>query len=725
MNTVSSSDYVRLMVPWLKPLPEYWRESPANPGYRFYGTGESAHWPTQSNLNVAAALAVLADEPDLDAFAPSMSRGEIRRFALDFFRYALATHKSNKCVVATDGDYWGNHWIAVLGLERAAHGINALEPHLTDDDRRMYRNVRLSEAKFILDDYAVVAGTSAEGRNHPESNIWSGCFLYRTAFDIPDAPERAAMLEKATRFLVAGISIPSDSQSTAAYDGHTVKDLFVGANFTENFSLDHHGYMNVGYSIISMSNLAMALYNFRERGQTMPPALLHNVGKLWDVLRNFIFPDGRLLRIGGDTRSRYTYCQCYAVPVFIMAADLLHDPDAVAMEKRWLRQVKTEMSYSGNGSCYSRRLAPLIDMSPYYGRRLESDHILSLSYGAYWRRKFDLPSRSPVRKAMPFAWKDDFHGAACIRTDRTVRSWVRVAGQGPTGLCVPLGKSDMAEWQSNLSGCAEGNLMAPGASRSRVVLFTGGFLYSGVSDHTEVGQIGEGEGQYPVVRVQTAAAALPDGKTLLVVQRGRMIKDATLRFVYSMNCLVPNDVFNHFRRTVATSQSTSILSGTHRTDEVIDTRSTHVNIDDCLSLFSLKAKTTIKIVRESEQNIRLKRAFPIPTSLYAERFCLSVSRKTSRHRIGDLLFDEAFAASADVDAAATASCAPGKFTCGNDGLRQAVFTAFDGKTYSLTANFGDDAATAAHLRAMDLETGIPRTQTTVDPGCACVLQIME
>jgi hypothetical protein len=53
-----------------------------------------------------------------------------------------------------------------------------------------------------------------------------------------------------------------------------------------------------------------------------------------------------------------------------------------------------------------------------------------------------------------------------------------------------------------------------------------------------------------------------------------------------------------------------------------------------------------------------------------------------------------------------------------------VFTAFDGKTYILAANFGDDAAAAAHPRSIDLETGIPRTQTTLDPGCACVLQVM-
>ena len=722
MKAIASSDYLRLMAPWLAALPGCTRTSPFDPSYRFYGTGESAHWPIQSNLNVAAALAVLADAPDLEALRPAMTREAIRTYAIDFLRYALATHKSNGRVAATDGQHWGNHWIAVLGLERAAHGINALEPWLTDDDRAMIRNVHLSEAKFILDEYEPVAGMSHTGRNHPESNIWSGAFLYRTAFDIPDAPDRDAMLEKAARFMIAGICVPSDAQSEVVYGGLKVKDLHAGANFTENYSLDHHGYMNVGYSVICLSNLAMAWYNFRERGQTPPPEFLHHAADLWRILRNFVFPDGRLLRIGGDTRSRYTYCQCYAVPMFIFAADVLGDADAPAFEKRWLAQVRAEMAYSRDGTCFSRRLAPLARMSLFYGLRLESDHILSLSYGAYWRRKFKLPSVVRDAAPAPVAWQDDFHGAACVRTGRTVRSWVRAGGQGTTGLCVPLDRSDMAEWQGNLSGFAEGNLSMAGASRGTVAPFDGGFLYAGESELVETGQIGEGEGQYPIVWFQTAAAALPDGKTLLVLQRGSMIKDASLNDVYSLNCLVPNDVFNRFRRTLWTPSGTSVLSGARRKDAIDDTGADRLNIDGCLSLFSLTPQATLKIVRQRDQNIRIRRGFPIPGSLYADRFCLTASHEWRRRLAGEVLFDEAYAAAADVDASATAASPGGSFETMSGGLRRAVFTGFDGRTYLLLANFGSMPLAVDHAEATDLATGASGVRTLLEPAAACVLR---
>ena len=109
MKAIASSDYLRLMAPWLAALLGCTRTSPFDPSYRFYGTGESAHWPIQSNLNVAAALAVLAEAPDLEALRPAMTREAIRACAIDFLRYALATHKSNGRVAATDGQHWGTH----------------------------------------------------------------------------------------------------------------------------------------------------------------------------------------------------------------------------------------------------------------------------------------------------------------------------------------------------------------------------------------------------------------------------------------------------------------------------------------------------------------------------------------------------------------------------------------------------------------------------------------
>ena len=58
MKDFTARNYLELMVPWLRILPSLLRHSDTG---TWYGTGESDHWPVQSNMNVCAALAVMAD----------------------------------------------------------------------------------------------------------------------------------------------------------------------------------------------------------------------------------------------------------------------------------------------------------------------------------------------------------------------------------------------------------------------------------------------------------------------------------------------------------------------------------------------------------------------------------------------------------------------------------------------------------------------------------------
>ena len=349
--------------------------------------------------------------------------------------------------------------------------------------------------------------------------------------------------------------------------------------------------------VICLSNLAMLHFNFKELGQEAPPELYLHAEDLWKVVKHFIFPDGRLLRIGGDTRARYTYCQCYAIPMWLMAADVFHDRDAARFEQNWLNIVRREMDDNGDGACYTRRLDKLGKISYYYFCRLESDHILSLSYGAYWRRKFTLPQPAELPDRKPAVWEDDFHDAAMIRTGSTVRSWVKAGAQGPTGLCVPLNRSDMAEWQGNLNGVLTGNNIAADFRKGEQKTFPGGFFYTGSAGLVERLPMGEGEERYLIAEHQSASAALPDGKTLLVAERCVMKKEATLHRVLSLNLELPNDVFNGFRRHFRSEEFDAVLTMPEGKGEVIDTRSRALNIDNCLTVRLLSGGESLKIVR--------------------------------------------------------------------------------------------------------------------------------
>ena len=57
---------------------------------------------------------------------------------------------------------------------------------------------------------------------------------------------------------------------------------------------------------------------------------------------------------------------------------------------------------------------------------------------------------------------EDVFGATMVRDENRIASWVWASGKRPNGLCVPPNRSDMAEWQHNLSGeLATSNIPLP------------------------------------------------------------------------------------------------------------------------------------------------------------------------------------------------------------------------------------------------------------------------
>ena len=80
--------------------------------------------------------------------------------------------------------------------------------------------------------------------------------------------------------------------------------------------------------------------------------------ELWKLIRSCTFSDGRLLRIGGDSRARYCYCQDYALPMWALIEDFF-DEDCSELEIGWLKILKKETDVNGDGS------VNLLDVSHY------------------------------------------------------------------------------------------------------------------------------------------------------------------------------------------------------------------------------------------------------------------------------------------------------------------------------------------------------------------------
>jgi len=676
-----------------------------------YGSGFTS-WGIQTNLKAFAAFAVLAEAPDLDASRTGVSRDELRRHALAMLRFALETH-SQGSFHCTDGTKWGvgspGSFTAVLGLERAMHGVEAIRGHLTCEDKELMRRVLCAEADGLVDDHEIVAGRIQS--NCPESNMWNGAFLHRVAILYPEASRASEYREKGTRFLANSISVAADAVSAEILDGKLLSEWHVGDNFFESFACNHHGYLNVGYMVICLSNAAMLYLACREKDVEPPPALFHHLRELWDLVKLCTAPDGRLIRIGGDTRVPYCYCQDYTIPTWLMAADLFGDADCPGFEKEWLAQVGKEVVLNGDGSYLAARCRELRDRSPVYYTRLESDRAVTLSMGAYWRRRLALPAAiGPERRRMEVCgrWRDPYHGAFLDRGRRRMASWVWRAAEPPQGLCLPPARSDLAAWPRN---CA-GEVLGVGARNSCVARkdnpsrfspdfggesFEGGFLTCGRITTFSQGMM-EGMPDHALAVTHIAFAALPDDRTVMAMQYA-VAPDARVYILAVKGLLlrIPNDVFNGNCRTYYGDKQTWELEGVGSKRGVLDTGSNWLNVDDSLSVIGVYGAEALCLYRPGKRQLAI-RDTDVGT-LYADEVCYPCDLGLRSVDADAALFDIAFVLQSDVSHQQTAEYAGGAGcmkldVAGSAGLRAMAAKDLAGRLHVMVANFGEEAVAA-------------------------------
>jgi hypothetical protein len=680
--TSIGKEYLTMLREWAEAMRPYLFTPADRPDLTYYGDGTNG-WGTQTNQKALAALAALATLPGGEPkWIPT---------ALAMLRYSLESHLVGSYHLSDGEDMkWGHTWISPLGVERMMFGVDLLLPYMTEDDRALLRRMLISEADWHLTDWPVRAGLV--DWNFPESNMWNGALLLRTASLYPDCPNAAAYVDRGTDFLVNAVSVPSTSQEKTVYEGKTAAERFVGANFFESYATDHHHYMNVGYMVITLSNASMLYFHYRTRGLPVPPVLLHNLERLWQLVKSFLYEDGRLLRIGGDTRIRYCYCQDYLLQTLNMAADLWGE-ETDGWERGWIGQLMKERTYNGDGSFLSRRAEIFVERSPLYYTRLESDRASCIAFSAVHRHLFSDFAEPAGRREIPplTVWSDAYHGSYLVREPGRYAAFTWRGAEGPSALCLPPEDSSLAEWKLNLTGAVTGN----GSEENANMLsfggrsFIGGFLtWGSYVSHTR-GLLEEQIREEDTVRTQLVCAALPDGKTMIVMQYARAVKNCHITSASPLHLNIPNDVFNGFSRTYTESEG-------------------RVTVDGRMTVIPAYGGR-LKILRPPYRQIGIRASqwvYPTRGFLHADEISMDPIETPVFLAAGQIAFD--------IGAAVTLS--RGGFAAGSairavrDGthplLRGVTYTADDGTAYTVLANFGEtDAEAVIGGRAVTVPAG--------------------
>lgn len=725
---------LELLRGWSAYAESYWYPIPGHPDLGCFGTGYDHNWGIQTNLKYVGAMAALGVlGPRLGVLPEGDAARAVAR-ALAALRYDLRTHLSGD-LVRMDGGSWGHGWITGLGIERAMFGVYLLDAHLADEDRAALRRVLCSEADWLLDEYEVVGDLwGHSGRNRPESNMWNGALLWRAAVSYPDHPRAGRWRERAHRFLVNAISVPADAADDRLVAGRPIRERHVGANYFPHYSLDHHAYTNVGYSVVTLSNAAMLHYDLSCLGLEAPESLYHHNADLWAVVRRTVFADGRLARIGGDSRVRYAYCQEYLLPVLIYAADHLGDREAVALIGAQVELIRGEYDWSGDGSFYGRRLAPLAHANPYYHSRLESDRAAVLGMAATYLAHLtdrgrplsgaaDAAGRDAFERSVAGGWCEPEHGAALHRSPTRLAAYAWRAHGLTQGTCQPPDNGHLAEWHQNLTGVVRflgddgvirgGQTTHRRLERQRIEPFDGGFLtYGAVTEGLDLA-IDEGwRGEQPALH-QVVFAALPDGHTVIGLEHCRTLGNRC--YVVELKGLhlnVPNDLYNACRRELTTAQGNLVLESPPDREEVLGLGSAWANVDGRVGAVGLYGAEKLAVHRTPWR--RGGRYH----SLHVEELCWPCAVTGGAHPVDPhtTLLDVGWAVLSSVTAEETGAFARSTAAFCGDGehpdVRWVRVAGRDGRAYAVVANVGPRAVAyplapllGAHRRATDLAGG--------------------
>lgn len=713
----TTADFITLLQPWPRLARQYFWNDPARPDLGCFGTGYNS-WGVQTNQKFLGAMGVLGTCAELDEGVAGMRREEIIDLARRALRFSLATHVSgdHHC---SDGTQWGHTWISALGVERMLHGVAAMDEHLTDDDRADLRRMLCSESDWLLD--YQIQGTlwAKDGGNKPESNIWNGAIMTRAALMYPDEPHAADWMEKAHCFFINGISVPADATDETVVAGKPVRERHIGPNFFPHYALDHHGYLNVGYMVICLSNIAMLHYGLRQLGLTVPESLYWHAGDLWALVRELIFDNGRLLRMGGDSRQRYCYCQDYLLPTLAWCADFFGDERAGHFEQRALEMIRTEQQFNADGSFLSRRLETIRNANPYYYTRLESDKAVVLSMNAAWRGLAEAStsrgvSDTPCREESaqtPVSWHEPEHGAIFVKSPRRFASWSWRAREAPQGLCLPPAEAHLAEWCENMGG----RVRVAGEQGLRSVLrhqeqpFEGGFITTGEMADTAKAYFGEGWTYPAVVTHQLAVAALPDDRTMIVLEHSAAPIRTYLTEVKGLKLNVPNDLFNGLKRRYAAAGGETVAQG--EGSGITGLGGNWANVEGRIGMAGIYGADEVSLYQAGR-----RRASGYEDSLYYDELCAPCRTGLWDEPAGAVVLDCGNVVLSGADAAETAAVAGGveRLEAGEGLLRVVMVPGADGKRYLFAANFG--AAEEQVTLALPVDTAAVVNVVTRDDG---------
>jgi len=258
-------------------------------------------------------------------------------------------------------------------------------------------------------------------------------------------------------------------------------------------------------------------------------------------------------------------------------------------------------------------------------------------------------------------------------------------------MCLLPEDGHFAEWCENMGG----GVRVAGGQGKRVVLrheqqtFDGGFVTTGEMSDCPKAYFAEGWNYPAVVPHQLAVAALPDDRTMVVLEYCTVGLRTYLTEVKGLKLNIANDLFNGTERRYVSAVGSIVQRG-----EDLGVRKlggAWANVDGRIGVVGVYGSEEVSLYQAGQ-----RRASGYGQSLFYDELCAPCRVGLWDVPAGEVVLDCGNVVLSGADARETAEVAAGvrRLETSGEHVRAVLVPGADGRRYAFVANFGPEAAEA-------------------------------
>lgn len=407
-------------------------------------------------------------------------------------RFVAATHDAGP-LTASDGKKWKDQWQSALWAQYAGMAAWIVWDRLDADLRAQVEAMVGHEADRFLDappPFQILRDTKAE------ENAWNASVVSLAACMFPDHPRAAARHEAAVRWHLSSFLTAADAASDRVVDGRPLRDWKLGANVHPDYTMENHDRVHPSYmGTITLNQIAHLAY--RWAGRPAPEALDFNTKPVYELLKFFSHPDGRMHFPDGQDWELHRL-----TPMVHAIMNVLHgDAEAACFERASLDTLRRMQARTG------RTLLPQEYFFPSLPGMYVASYADAFLFHAWWGDGAAPASDAAVQRRLAGVRQFD---AGKFIAHRTAQGWNSFAwGTRAMGLAIPFADDLLGSpYEQGFVGRVAVAGIGGKAARDRI---ESAAPWAGTNAFTVAAVLARAGG---AVRQVVAMASLPDGSAV-------------------------------------------------------------------------------------------------------------------------------------------------------------------------------------------------------------------